>query len=452
MKKKNQVPDWNRDKSWDKIEQRLDEKKKRPVLWWWMSGLMIFGLVIGLVLLNQNKKVDLVDQLISESESELEEQLISESIDSSTEHTLIENELSDFKEKKIETNSDKFKNKNSNTESISQEQLIIIPRQNVENRNNGLSLADQQKRMVALAGVSIPINTGLLPKNSMIEKKLEFFEKHITDTIQKLSSRKSDLDIEKTLLFPQTLQIEISKSEPKISKSDLTWFAESGLSTGNRSFHGDTDYINRRGGTETYRFTNTSNVGIEKNLSEIFYWRVGINFQTFFEQYDAAASSTEIENVFKDSVTFYILNDGQRYYEPGIVESTTTYTRQLVRNNFLYRLSLPIEFGVKFNYKKSTIAISTGIKPTIYQYFSGTVLDENDLHLFDNQVINERYYSNDFDLGLISNISVRYPISNTTQIGLGLRGEIDDALKIRTDEPRSRYLMGGGYLGVYRKF
>lgn len=483
MKKNNQTPDWNRDKSWDKIEQRLDKKKRRVAPFWWIfGGSAVVALIVGVFIfgLGYSKSVDqlnsdLINQKISDSTDQLISQNPRELNEIQVDTKINTNETTGEIPVQKEVNESLSSNTKTPNQSNTVEKTSIIdrfneatsindkralaphtnklrtdevpPRYREKNLNNELSYADNQKNIIALAGISIPIKTKQLPK-SILENRNDIIEIASIDILDTtLTWKKEQLNLPTQL----SVDVPISKKEQP-NKAIWLWFAESGFDVGNVNHTGENDYSNRKNKTEDFRFASTSTFGIEKEFSKKWYLKSGITFQTIFKKYDATAVSSEVEDVFRDSAFVYILNDGQEYYEPGTVRETTIYNRQIIHNNFIYRLSLPIAFGRKFNFGKMQIAADLGIKPQFYQHFSGIVADENYLHVFDNQTINSTYYKNDFDLGLLANLSARYALTASTQVGLGLRFEKENFLDLRKENFMSRYEMVGGYFGIYRRF
>ena len=455
MKKNNQVPDWNREKSWDKIEQRLEKKKRRFIPFWWIfGGSAVVALIVGIFIfgLRDNESVD---QLISESgKQEINVGNINQeiSIDDKTieqKNEIALNDPEDAKDRSLSETTNRSLSETTNR-SLS------------ETTNRSLSEAEgnSTKNRSLLLFPSAPLR-----EHHTEHQSTSLGERHSDSAIRSVQSKLESipfLDFEKAELYykneasklPNQLLVEapVFNKKNQSKSNQWLWFIESGFDIGNVNHIGENDYANRKSTTEIFRFTSTSTLGFEKELSKNWYLKSGITFQTIFKKYDANAISTDVEDVFRDSAFVYILNDGQAYYEPGLVSETVTYNRQIVKNNFLYRLSLPISFGRKFNFGKIQLAADLGIKPQFYQHFYGIVSDEDNLHVFDNQTINSTYYKNDFDLGLLANLSARYALTASSQIGLGLRYEKEDFLNLRKEAFMSRYEMIGGYFGVYQRF
>ena len=462
MKNTNQVPDWNRDKSWDKIERRLEKKKRRFIPFWWLfGGSVMVALLVGIFIFGLGNS-EFVNQEIRESITPLIRQNADQSDglqpDSKVETTnkllvqkeMIESDSSNNEnskhnkiiEHRIEDNSEVSRVieeiSGSREATLAEKERAFLVKDdlivNLENQSN-FSIID-----------SSDFSNQLNSEVKLVRSKLE--------SIPFLSFEEAELFYEnKKLELPNQLLIQVPnfKKEAK-PEANWLWSIESGFDFGTVNHTGENDYSNRKNTTEDFRFVSTTTFGLEKEFPKKWYLRSGVTFQTIFEKYDATAISTDAQDVFRDSAFVYYLNDNQAYYEPGIVTETTTYNRQIIKNNFLYRWSIPITFGKKFTFGKIQLTADLGLKPQFYQYFSGIVTDEDYLHVFDKDLINSTYYKNDFDLGLTANISARYSISSLMQIGFGFRFEKEDFLELRKDTFVSRYEMVGGYFGIYRRF
>lgn len=444
-KNSEQLPEWNRDEVWTKIEDRLQRKKRRRgfAFWWFGLGLILIGAGFYFTKTNESKTE------ISQKEMQFA-QIPNENDIDKTEWK----DLNEFEIKKAQLTDNQIpKNQKSTLGTISKkgdfsEKTDFLSSTFGNNKPNFNTKKDN------------------IPKR-ILEQKGPHYEEEILDTQSSETSEKNQnpvavFDKLKTeILFldiePSNLELPVPQSRliKKTGETDLSkniLFVEFGSGFGTVKYLDQPVLKPIRQQTETFRFSTNTTVGIERHFEKNWFLKTGITFQTFFEKYDHVADSLDTQLVQNDTATIYDLGNGNLFIEPGIRTITTKKKRAIVHNNFIYRWSLPISAGYVFKIKKARIAADLGIRIRGFQKFSGITTGANGQHLFSNEINTELLYSNQLDIGLMAGLSARYPISKNTSLGFRAGFEQEDFLNITKDKRHSRYQIFNANLGCYRQF
>lgn len=462
-----QLPEWNRDEVWTKIETRLARKKRRrrAFLLWFGASIFVCGL--GFYFLKMQA---------TPNQSEAKELLFAEKEKSSSNETI---QLPERKKEntKLTESADNQQVTNDSVSFSEKKSVTVLSKKekgNTQKSINNLAAFAEKSEYQANESYS-KLNSDFTKKiNSQSEEKtatlrnIEPIKKRdLSPLLEKIKTEKTKNLInpfDKSPLLFSLLKIEnqpekfqnqnvfsIEKQE-SISQSKTLFFVETSISSGDVKYSGSTELTDVRSETETFRFSSGTTVGLERRFKKNWFIKTGLTFQTFFEKYENTSDSLASGFVQNDTAFIYDLGNGNFFAEAGTREVTQASRRAIIKNNFIYRLSVPISVGYIFKIKKTQINTDLGFRIRAFQKFSGIVSDANRQHLFNKKTINETLYANQFDLGLIAGISIRQPINERNFLGLGLRYEREDIFDVSTADNRSNYQFFGANLGWYRKF
>lgn len=441
MKLEQHIPHWNKDGVWKNVAEKLQQKKKRRFLFWCLMGTASAVLFIGFLIganhvefintsWNKNrmpkseqkiKSVDIQNNIPSESPIALDN------------HSKLKAEpnLPPIKrsakiERRLSTNNLK------STSAKIQEQELVSPATNLKSKRN-------------TPLVVIPPNT-LVEKidvEPVVHKKFNALAALPIPPIDLLAINLNQRDSVSTKKF----NLPLVQSNNK-KKSSTVWWLENGLSIGKKSFTSLNERTINRNTTEEFRFIQTNAIGIQKFLNENWSLNIGFAYQIIYEKYEYAPSFIEEEQIFSEEATTYDLSNGMTYFEPGLATLRTTKTRHIIHNNFIHRLSLPVELAYNFKIKDWSLEPSLGFRFQYFQQFKGVIAQDGD-HFFDHKAINETYYSNNISMGFITSLNLKYSICQRGSLGMRFTYERDDFLNLIKNDVFSRYETMGLQLGYY---
>jgi len=455
----NKLPDWNKDQVWDKVNDRLHKKKRRGIFFWWFFGgtaTVLVGLILWMNYSTpQQSEITVnteIEEPILETNKSTSEESSKTTIDSKTQNLNNTEPVID-KNLSAKNNLEKV---NSSTEIFAQNQSIKKYKSTINAPSNQLKSNEED----ALKFIDSKQND-IVIKDSNYKNVFE----NSTIEINQIDSTKLELN-QVSLDYLNMLPIQLfdfeyhdleldSKQEiesyPTILdttkiRSSLNWYVESGIGIG--KLH-KADIRN----TETFRFSQTNTLGFEKYIHRNIKLNLGLSYQTFYHKYESTTLAFTEQAIASDSAIVYNLGNEIQHFEPGELYQTTENRRSIIHNNFVNRWSIPISVGYNFRFNKIDIIPSIGIRTRFSQKFNGIITEDNQ-HLFDEELINETYYSNQFDFGLMGSLSIRYNFNNKSALGIGARIEIENAINLYDIPPvqRSRYETLGIHVGYYRSF
>ncbi len=441
MKYKQNIPKWNKDEVWNNIENRLHQKKKRRLLFWWLSGAAGSVLLIGF-LMWWNTSADLYASLNKNSISKLEQKTNSQKTPNifPVESPI---ELQRNSEQDIEVDHSQTKSSTKKEQQIKSANLksnpAVMPTEELMTEITNL------KRGENTTVFSIPQDTAFekTETNTAVNKRFGLLE-----SLPILAKDWSPIIFNRSeSLKDQTTSYALVQKK----KASTSWWIESGISIGNKpstKFIGET----LRGfNCEQFRFMQTNGIGLQRTLNSKWSLKLGLAYQTIYEKYECLSSSTELEEVFSEEGTVYHLAEETTYYEPGVAILSTSSTRFIIHNNFIHRLSVPLELAYAFKKSRWSLEPSLGFRFQFSQHFDG-VINYKRAHFFDQEIINDTYYSQDLSIGLISSLNIKCAISLKGSLGLGLTYERDDIFNLFEGDSFVEYQTIGLRLGYYHSF
>lgn len=434
MKVKQHIPDWNKDAVWNNIEGQLQQKKKRRLLYWWFVGMASTLVLVGcLVWFNQVRDKSWNKNSNSKSEqknSHQEKPVALDAIfkqDAEANHTAI----------KLNTNK-----KQQSSKSNIKSKVVEVQKEKTIIASNKL----KSKRRTAIIAAPNNVPFEEIETQSALNEKNEFVA-----SLPMLSSELSALHFNRMdTLQGGNVDFSLSENNEKNNPSTFLW-TENGVSFGKKSFINLNNQTIDRNTTEQFRFIQTHAIGIQKFINNNWSLNLGVAYQTIYEKYEHVSSFTEEMLIFSEEATIYDLGNGISYAEPGLSTQIMTTSRHIIHNNFIHRLSVPVELAYIFKNDKWSLEPSLGFRFQYFQRFKGVIL-QNEHHFFDLTAINDTYYSNSTSLGLIASLNWKYKISQKHHLGLKFNYERDDFLNLIKNDFFSRYETIGLQLGYYRSF
>ena len=447
MKSKQNIPEWNKDEVWNNIENRLQQKKKRRLLYWWFSGAASMVLLIGFLLWGTTS-ADTKTSLDNNSISKLKQQTSSQEIQNSFPQ-----------ERPIEPDQDSKQQLEAEHSEIK-----LHPEQEPQTTNNMLTSKSTIKtKSTGMASEKLTRETATVKSKAstppLSSDQNNFFEK--TER-EKVADKNFGILAPLPILEKDWSSIVFKRKESlagqntsyalvQKKKATTSWWVESGISIGDKPKANSLIESRRDFNCEQFRFMQTNAIGLQKTLNNKWSLKLGVAYQTIYEKYDCLSSSTQLEEIFSEKGTVYNLTEEATYYESGIAILSTTSTRHIIHNNFIHRLSVPVEMAYTLKKQAWSLEPSLGFRFQFFQHFDG-ILNYYGKHLFDQEKINTTYYSQDFNIGLITSLNFKYTIAQKASLGLGLTYERDGVFNLFEGESFVGYQTIGLRLGYYRSF
>ena len=453
------IPQWNKDKVWENVAAELQQKKKRRLLIWWFSGLgFLFVLVAIIVTTNDTVQTESSSQVLINKENDLQAaaaasaKVIASKVNKKTEENL-EGLPSKKKTTQVEANQAQDidpKAKSIETKKLKNSQLKKSLSSGKKKESNDYQLTSTKSDK--------PVKYSAESQTQIVD-----FIKLESDTI---ANHPQNFQASLALLTPNSINIQYERQyialarrlnyiNPQNSLSQNNskmWWIETGLSFGNRlNPEISEDEVIRNNASEEFRFMHITTVGVQKYLNRNWSIKAGLSYQTVYEKYDYKATQIDQGEVFHETGIIYELPDGTNYFEAGYAIQETEKTRHIIKNNFTHRLSMPLELIYGFRKNNWSIDPSFGLRFQYLEQFDGVINDGN-AHVMDQELINTRYYSNDFKIGLITSLNLKYQVTPVSSLGLGLVYEKDQFLQLPKDIVSPTYETFGIRVGYYRSF
>ena len=440
MKSEQNIPDWDKDGVWGKVEDKLRKKKKRRFLYWSFIGTTSTVLLIGFLLTINNMdrtNTSLSKNPIAKSKQKTSPEEIQNNVVLDLPITLDENS-----KQKTQPNITEIK-LSAGHEQLLSKNNIASTRSTIQAEKRSASTRKlKNKRHPSINSVRQNVSVEKKETKSVVNKKNEALTPLpiLLVDLSPINFKRSDTELTNDLNFslPQNIKKRVST---------FLWL-ESGLSLGKKSFVNLNRGTRHRDVTEQFRFMHTNAIGIQRFLNKNWSLKVGLAYQTIYEKYEHDPAFIKEEQVFSDKAIAYELPNGLTYFEPGLTTQRTMATRSIINNNFIHRLSIPVEFAYRLKNTSWSLEPSLGFRFQYLQWFDGIITAEEN-HFFDLRKINETYYSNDISMGLITSLNLKYNISQKVSLGLRLNYERDDFLNLIKDDFSSRYETIGLQLGYY---
>ncbi len=461
MKRQHKLPEWNRDQVWQKVETRLHKKRKRRLLFWWFLGNASILFLIGFLFWTNFRSTDnptFSDTITSVEKRTSEDKELSEARmlnQASTTNTIINKKPQEGSNTAQQSKNKKGKHLLTQAKKYPLQVDPLIKEAfdfSVTNEIIHTSIRNQQEELVLYTQAralfsSLPIPYSSLQPISYIESTVLAESKRKKKAKVKSSKKRRSKKRKSKKSYAQKKKQQ--HEEEKHWGSNI-WL-ETGLNFGKRTDYFEGIPTAERLVSEKFRFIQTNAIGIKKIYENNLSLKLGMAYQVIYEKYSYNSSTTTIGKINSEEGTVYNLANGQQYFGSGLLTQERTFTRSIIHNNLLHRLSFPIEAGYYFKYKKVELCPFIGIRTRIFQQFDG-IVKINDNHFFDKGKINETYYPNNFDLGLLTSLHLSYPLNEKTRLWLKLNYEQDDLLRLNEAFNRSTYKTVGVHLGYFHRF
>ncbi|MEO1517771.1 MAG: hypothetical protein AAFV95_22300 [Bacteroidota bacterium] len=499
----NHTPEWNRDKVWNKIERRLQSRKKRRRLlpfWWLGSG--VFALLIGIYMVYP---VEESTPLSSLTESSTGPQM----------------EVQDVKKQGLTSVQTSTKAPFKQAAPSGKDQPLIENRPLSSQDINGSS-----PRMVVTTDVapestlpssapsSLPTSTPLESRPAKVSGQVAYAEMRTNNptatpslelvteerpspqSLPEETTKQSSKDrlstvspalpsIEERRKFQKNsrrsrrfkkkwnyqvptpgqggfgmsvpasishIQASMASPRPNFTPRGHMVTLEVGMGWGLVKYGGSEAFQEARKATEDFRNVFRTVAKSEYYLSPKWFISEGIAIEVYNERYEYAFSDTETVNwANADSAFVYTLPDGSRYYEGGVRTRTTQTDSRRVNYNRMLRLSCPVSIGYILQDGRWSIRPEIGFQLNFDQYFFGVIRDENGGHLTNNTTITDRYYENIFDIGLLCRLNFRYALSEEFEMQVSMGYNRDQLLRLSRNYEGPRYETVGLSLGLARR-
>ena len=442
MKTENNIPNWNKDGVWKNVEDQLHQKKKRRFLYWWFAGAASTISMVAFMLWLNN--VETKNNPLNNNPTEIIE---TKTIPQETKITIEENnvvaignnsvqnpELKTSKTKSTQTKSNISTIKNVNTYSSNfQPKEIVSATSTLDDNSNSFTKKVSKKEPNKNTKSTAPINQPIIKTSSI--------------------SLLPVIDLETFNLENNDPTFAINLNDEQFEKEDINktarlWWVETGIGFGKdcTSLREDTDFTPRQ-----FRFIHTSAIGVQKYLNQNWYIKLGLAYQTVYEKYDFTTKIVKEDEIYSEDGVVYDLPNGITYTEPGLATLRTTSSRHIIHNNFIHRLSVPIEIAYSLRKNSWSIEPSIGFRFQYFEKFNGVFPPSGDLYL-DNKEINERYFSNDLNSSLMASMYFKYNVSEKGKLGIKFTYEKDSFLNIFKNDLSACYETVGVHLGYYRSF
>ena len=443
MKEQHNIPNWNKDGVWKKVEERLyQKKKKRRFLWWWIFGGTATVLLVGSIFLYTYR--------IDEDYYESKKSAVSTDVIAHTPSDFVSEVIEQEKKEAVVSSKIKEEHTAPNIVAPSQQrsQLVIKHKQNYTTTYSP-DIVFEKSIPVKRDDIQTPktSSSGKITNEALNTEadEVRILIDHMLTTNLPLSS------LDSVKLDPQPEYIMRSIDVLTLERTKVLLWVETGIDFGNRFFMNPNDKSNERASTEQFRLRQTNAFGLQWFFHSSAFVKTGLAYQTIYERYENETTSTSIEDIPVDNAIVYNLPNGIQYQEPGTLSTTTTKNRLIAHNNFLHRLSIPIELGFAYKFGDWSLEPTLGFRVQFFQQFDGVITFNNE-HLFDLDRINETYYANDFGIGVIGSLQLKYHLGSRSKFGMRINYEQDDVFDLNTTNSFAKYETIGLHLGYYHAF
>ena len=439
-----QPDNWDRDKVWNNIEKELHKKKKRRgLLWLWFGSGSLLAILLFILWFSPGSNLMNTKGLPATSDHLIERNIpknrtAQKSISKDDEQPELIKPL--------------LPNKMANQKA--QQQAMKTPVSKPINipealKANTVATKDQLKKEESLPMSNStptavhPIEQALLPLPSQEEikdqkAKIYFLAPPFNPIVYQ---------------WPLDQQKALARTAQHTTNPTSAFYLRflSSFSMGNVQYLGAENWKTAKERSESFEFASKSTIGLDWYFTKNSYLYSGLSYQIIRSRYDFTTTQTMTRLIESDSALVYDLGN-ELVYESGFLEETSTIRRSIIHNNTLRRFSIPLGLGYTKSIGRFQLEARAGIHFQWIQTFNGIALDENsNLHILNEQAINERYFSDHLKLGFNSAFLVNYQIKPRSSIFIGLQYEQDGKASKTRIPFQSTYQFWGLQLGWKRQ-
>ncbi len=459
-----ELPEWNDNMVWDKIEDELHPKRDRKSLLWFFIGSFICLTVLGAILFSKSDKTTDAKQLSSNnnaivdraqaalenmSENQLVNQALTKTVsqelktqattpseqvqvqDAPVASTLSKKPLSIKPQQSITTNSTTTKSATT-----------ILPQKNETNRNNDLPNALNVNK-ISTAPRLVPEET--------VRNLMTFLDPLASKTLSLSSLQKSDDTANLILEYDMNLATAIQPVVEPIGSLYQVQF-RSGLYYTFRvlSESGAGAWLEQKNEVDTPLESFDLSLSLRRELSKNFSITAGIGYNQTVELLTSRDTSITTRLITKDTAVIITHNLGDQYLAGELTEKTTQTSTSKTPNR-LRAVTLPINLNYSMQKGNWGLELSGGADINLSSWFEGKILD------YDQTVI--LFTSEDQDYfnfsTVIANINLEAAISYATNerlsftLGTKFKHGLHDYLTSQAHSMKYN-LMGLNFSTMYR--
>lgn len=424
---------YDRDKVWQNIVKKQKEEKKRRYIFIWLSA-GIAGICLWSVFQfgNFSNKLEVFPS--SSGVLEKNEKIENSAIDK----TNISNQINKgqvLENEDLVSNSSHISTNNSNHVANSSELSSILdakdPIVNVTQNNNLNYIRTRTSDYVIQDTKVLNENTEIQSSeavdgsnkayaktNAKTDNTIKVDEKDFTiASLIKLSSRDAQLDHRMEvpnvdLQFGEGLNIGDSR------KGRKAFYVSNTISFGSQKYRGPIDYVESRQSAEKLNFINSTAFGLQFASKRNLLFRIGLNVDVISHTYehiqgDVINRETQVQH---DTAVVY-----QNAIVSGLRIAREEGGRRIVKNNEVLKFGIPIGLGYKMNFGNWSLRNYVNAQVDFKQQFYGVIKSVNEVHLFDQQLVNDSFYKNYWSSKLSAELLLDKHLSENLSLSLGVR-------------------------------
>lgn len=420
---------YDRDKVWQNIvNKQKEEKKRRYIIVWLSAG--IAGICLWSVFQFGNFNYEPEESPQSSVISEKNEKRDNSAID----QTYINNQLNTgqvLEHEDLDSNSSPRNTSKINQVANSSNLSAIIdvkdPTVNAIQNNNLNYIRTRTSDYVIQDTKELNENTEIQSTEVVVGSNktyaktntiIEVDEKDFTiASLIELSGRDVQLDYRMEmpnvdLKFGEGINIDDSR------KGSKAFYVSNTISFGSQKYRGPIDYVESRQSAEKLNFINSTAFGLQFASKRNLLFRIGLNVDVISHTYehiqgDVINRETQVQH---DTAVVY-----QNAIVSGLRIAREEGGRRIVKNNEVLKFGIPIGLGYKMNFGNWSLRNYVNAQVDFKQQFYGVIKSVNEVHLFDQQLVNDSFYKNYWSSKLSAEMLLDKHLSENLSLSLGVR-------------------------------
>ena len=435
------IPQWDDNALWDKIETQLPEKKKKNRFFWlfFFGGLIAVGafFLLGDFNANENAVAASIEGSNTKDKNTIEE---IKTTQQSNDKVHTEKPFGDSQSKTVKNQSNgQTSNSLTATQSKTIEKINLAqdsPPAKMDLTNYRISQGEQsppQRSYINIQKTSKPSESknelttiesaerknvkGLLSTPTTLSQQVEFLSLSTLSLMVFTPDQDFDTEIKIKQYYLVDKQI---KNEP-IKPASSIHLSAGILNTMRRlETSTETDWVNRKQATESLKETIDFQFSYQKGLFKNISISAGLGFRQIVELSTAIDSLVETQPVVSDSA-FIVNTISGPVYLAGTAEEKSVQRRTTITPNRYRRIYLPLKLLYDLPLRRSTLQLGIGANLDLYSNFDGAALDFDQTRTKDPDQI-AAIYDNKVDLSELSfQLNYIHPIANKLDLFVGVQ-------------------------------
>jgi hypothetical protein len=428
------VPAWDKEEVWQNIEPKLppEKSKRRFVIWWWFSGLAVFGGVLFFAW-----------QGIAEQEriqTELPSGQSSEKMQSPDVVRHLPERLPDARDTRSSNEKGMDQVMSDNNMTVRETPFSAKNPSFAENKNK--NRAESAEKTTAPSIQMIPLQAGHTKKSETVDNQVYAAGQTAVD-VPGQPADKNSATVPAATPLPGRMLLFLTNDIPSLqpvlpdTKTGYWMFAvEGGIAdldkTATVMDPVATNWSNLRNNITSPKESLYAGIRFFRFFPNGFSIGSGLLYQRIQEVVSAKDVIQTIRDIPSDSAFYYTGVSGTEYFSGNIREIRTTGF-SVYSPNVLTRWTIPLEVGYSLPVGKLAFTPSAGILYTIYQQYEGIHPGPDEKLIYKNRAATETMYKITGQLSWSAALDVRLFAKGSVEAGLGVFYSRDITSSLRTE-------------------